>query len=39
MNLNKGTVLGTLNKQTGKYSSLNAGEGGENHTVMNTAKR
>jgi RHS repeat-associated protein len=33
MNLRKGTVLATFNRQTGKYSTLNSGQGGENHTV------
>jgi hypothetical protein len=34
MNLEKGTVLATFDRTTGKYSDRNPGEGGNNHTVI-----
>lgn len=34
MPLEKGTVLATFNRETGKYAQTNAREGGQNHTVI-----
>jgi RHS repeat-associated protein len=34
MSLQKGTVVATFNRTTGKYARLNSGQGGENHTAI-----
>jgi hypothetical protein len=34
MDVPPGSVFATFNRETGKYSQLNAGQGGENHTVV-----
>jgi RHS repeat-associated protein len=34
MQIEKGTVLATFNRETGKYAQTNAIEGGQNHTVI-----
>jgi hypothetical protein len=34
MSLERGTVLATFDRSTGKYTNKDIGEGGENHTVI-----